>query len=174
MPLASLFTLQWYGPASGTAILDEATGSTTATLGGWAQPDASILAEASVPMADATRLRNSPASIFAEAAVLDASPKARARPTARIDVASVPTADDVAQAVWGSATTINAVEGTMAVALRMVEALLRNRMVTDPATGVVTVYDENDVALATADLWEDAAGTAAYDGNGAERRDRFA
>lgn len=56
----------------------------------------------------------------------------------------------------------------------VLEKLLRNRTVTDPTTGRITVYDDDDVSpLFTADLWEDAAGTKPYEGRGADRRDRL-
>lgn len=52
--------------------------------------------------------------------------------------------------------------------------LLKNKTVTDPSTGVMTVYDDDDsTALLTANIYQDAAGTTAYAGNGAERRDRL-
>ena len=53
--------------------------------------------------------------------------------------------------------------------------LLRNKTVTDPSSGVMTVYDDDGIAtLFTADIFEDAAGTAPYDGQGVNRRDRLA
>ena len=54
-------------------------------------------------------------------------------------------------------------------------AILRNRTVTNPTTGVMTVYFEDDLtALLTANLYENAAGTQAYRGRGAELRNRLA
>lgn len=54
-------------------------------------------------------------------------------------------------------------------------AVAHHRVVTDPAAGTYTVYDDDDVTpLYVADLWENAAGTVPYGGSGAERRDRFA
>ena len=53
--------------------------------------------------------------------------------------------------------------------------LLRNKVVTNPATGVMSVYDDNgsDV-LYTANVYEDVAGSVPFDGTGANRRDRLA
>jgi hypothetical protein len=52
---------------------------------------------------------------------------------------------------------------------------LYNRMHTDPVTGKITVYDDDDVAkVAEGDLWEDVDGTQAYRGDGADRRDKLA
>lgn len=54
-------------------------------------------------------------------------------------------------------------------------AMARNRVVTDPVAGTITVYAEDDATvLYSAPLWQDAAGTTPYAGAGAERRDRLA
>ena len=58
--------------------------------------------------------------------------------------------------------------------LRISEAILRNKTVTDPTTGIMTVYDTDGVTpLYTAQLYEDAAGSQTYRGSGAERRERL-
>jgi hypothetical protein len=50
----------------------------------------------------------------------------------------------------------------------------KNRMVTDRVAGTLTIYDDDDTTpLLTAPLWENAAGTQAYRGQGADRRDRL-
>ena len=99
---------------------------------------------------------------------------ARGYINATLSIGSRPTADDVAQAVWGSLTTINQESGSMATLLRLLLALGRNKMVTDPVGGTITVYaDDDSTVLLQADLWEDAAGTSPYAGSGAERRDRM-
>ena len=73
------------------------------------------------------------------------------------------TAASVATAVWDSP------QG------RFLYAVGHNKVITDPAAGTYTVYDTDDTTvLYTADLWEDAAGTVAYSGTGAQRRDRLA
>ena len=57
--------------------------------------------------------------------------------------------------------------------LQNLEKWLRNRMITDPATGKLTLYDDDNVTpLWIQDLFEDAAGTKPYAGSGVERRDR--
>lgn len=175
MPLASTFALQWFGEACSAAVLSEPSAAITAGIEGWAQPDGTLAGGASIPTADATRLVNRPATLAGSAVVSSALPKGRARPTVTISIGSRPTADDVAQAVWGSATTITEEPGTMAQALRLLLALAKNRMVTNPATGKLTVYDDDDATvLLSGDLWENAAGTVPYSGSGAERRDRLA
>ena len=55
-----------------------------------------------------------------------------------------------------------------------IEKLLRNRQITDPVTGKITIYDDDDATkLLEGDLWEDAAGTIPYKGEGADRRDKM-
>lgn len=56
--------------------------------------------------------------------------------------------------------------------LARIEKILRNKMITNPATGVMTFYDDDGSPLMTAQLYEDAAGTQPYRGQGAERRER--
>lgn len=56
--------------------------------------------------------------------------------------------------------------------LARIEKILRNKMITNPATGVMTFYDDDGSPLMSAQLYEDAAGTQPYRGQGAERRER--
>ena len=59
--------------------------------------------------------------------------------------------------------------------MRLLLAAGRNRTVTDPATGKMTIYAEDDTTvLVEADIFEDADGLVAYRGQGAEQRGRFA
>jgi len=52
--------------------------------------------------------------------------------------------------------------------------LLRNKTVTDPATGIMTIYDEDGVTpLWTANIYEDATGLQPYRSDGIERRERL-
>ena len=97
MPLASLFTLQWYGPAAGASVTTAAA-SSTAGIKGRARAQGSSSATSSVPLAKATRLRNRPATLSASATVTSALPKGRARPTATIEVNKL-SQDDVTGAV---------------------------------------------------------------------------
>jgi hypothetical protein len=49
-----------------------------------------------------------------------------------------------------------------------------NKVVTDPATGIETVYDDNSTSVLKAGpAYEDVAGTMPFDGTGANRRDRM-
>lgn len=57
--------------------------------------------------------------------------------------------------------------------IQLSNKLLRNKYITDPGTGVATLYDDDGSVLYTGNLFEDAAGTQAYRGQGAERRERL-
>lgn len=55
--------------------------------------------------------------------------------------------------------------------------LMTNRIHTDPVTGIMTVWDDDDsTVFLMANLWKDTAGSIAYDGviGGAERKDKMA
>jgi len=58
-------------------------------------------------------------------------------------------------------------------ALALVVKLLRNKRVTDPTTGIQTLYDDDGNPLLTGPLFEDVAGTQPYRGQGAERAERL-
>lgn len=59
--------------------------------------------------------------------------------------------------------------------LTRIEKWLRNKKITDPVAGKQTVYDDDGTTiLGQGDLFEDAAGTQAYRGQGAERAERLA
>lgn len=76
---------------------------------------------------------------------------------------------------WTAALPDVYADGTAGYIIGLIAALLRNKTVTDPDTGVMTVYAENGVdVLFTADIFEDAAGTQPYDGQGVNRRERLA
>ncbi len=52
--------------------------------------------------------------------------------------------------------------------------ILRNRTITDPTTGTLTVFGDDDTTpVLTADLWDDKDATTPYSGAGADRRDRL-
>ena len=98
--------------------------------------------------------------------------RARARVPLDVSIGSRPSAFDNAQAVVGQ--ELLGLGISVGDALALLVRLLRNRTVTDPAAGTMTVYDDDDVTpLLAADLWQDAAGTVPYAGDGAERRDRL-
>jgi hypothetical protein len=56
----------------------------------------------------------------------------------------------------------------------LIEKIQRNRLETDPDTGVLTIYDDDSVTpLVTANIFEDVAASQAYQGQGVQRRDRL-
>ena len=58
--------------------------------------------------------------------------------------------------------------------LALVQKILRNKTITNPATGLMTVYDDDGATpLFTANLYEDIAAAQLYRGQGAERRERL-
>lgn len=76
--------------------------------------------------------------------------------------AAGPTATEIAMAVWADTS------GTL------VQKILRNKTVTDPVAGTITVYDDDGVTpYLVAPLYQDVAGSTPYQGNGADRRDRL-
>lgn len=82
--------------------------------------------------------------------------------------------ESLAASVWSSVAADNANAGTMGEALNFAHVMLRNKIVTDPSAGTITVYDtDGTTVLYSADLFQDAAGSTAYAGAGAERRERM-
>lgn len=65
--------------------------------------------------------------------------------------------------------------GTAGSHLAILAKINRNKTISDPATGILTVYDDDGVTpLLTAQLYKDAAGSETYSGTGVERRERLA
>lgn len=82
---------------------------------------------------------------------------------------SAHTAVEVAAAVWSHATAV-----TLATRVQLAERILRNKTVTDPASGTMTVYADDGVTpLLVCQVFEDVAGAQPYRGAGANRRDRL-
>lgn len=81
-----------------------------------------------------------------------------------------PTASDVAAAVWSHANAVTLQDRVLICA-----KILRNKTITDPVTGVMTVYDDDGTTvLFTAQMYEGAVVGQTYRGQGAERRERLA
>lgn len=77
--------------------------------------------------------------------------------------------NEIAGAVWahGQAATLDA-------RMALVTKILRNKTVTNPSNGTMTVYDDDGTTpLLVAPLFEDAAGTQTYRGQGADHRGRL-
>lgn len=60
------------------------------------------------------------------------------------------------------------------VMAQTIQKILRNKTITDPTTGVMTVYDDDGVTpFITANVYQDADGLTNYQGQGADRRERL-
>jgi len=57
--------------------------------------------------------------------------------------------------------------------INRIEQLLRNKVTTDPVTGIMTVFDDSGAVLFTANVFEDAAGSIPYKGLAINRKERF-
>jgi hypothetical protein len=78
-----------------------------------------------------------------------------------------PSASEVANAVWAHTSAADLLDK-----VDLAQAILRNKTITDPNTGLMVVYDiDGATPLLTAALYQDAAGTTPYAGAGAERRE---
>ena len=64
-------------------------------------------------------------------------------------------------------------EQEQSLTLNQVLQFLRNKLITDPVTGIATLYDDAGTPLLTAQLYEGATTAQTYRGQGAERRERF-
>lgn len=61
------------------------------------------------------------------------------------------------------------------VMLTLITKILRNKLISDPVTGIMTLYDDDSTTpYLTAQLYKNAGGTITYNGTGAERRQRLA
>jgi hypothetical protein len=75
-----------------------------------------------------------------------------------IPTTPAPTAAQITSAVWANPDAVK------------MRKIATNKKITDPITGIMTVYEDGSAAVAfTAQLWEDAAGTIKYRGQGFER-----
>jgi len=75
----------------------------------------------------------------------------------------------VAQAVWSHASAVSLTDR-----MTLASAILRNKTVTDPTTGIMTVYGDDGVTpLLSAQLYEGVTTGQTYRGQGAERRERL-
>jgi hypothetical protein len=89
-------------------------------------------------------------------------------------VAEAVTPASVARAVWESLVADYQNLATMGGSTRFMYLLAHNKTVTDPVAGTFTIYaDDGTTVLFQADLFENAAGTTPYAGQGADRRDSF-
>ena len=74
----------------------------------------------------------------------------------------------------GTTPALSAAESAALLQVGTIIKMMRNKMVTDPTTGEVTIYDDDGVTpLFRGDIFENVAGTIPYQGNGINRRDRM-
>lgn len=120
MPLASWFCLHWYGEAAMASRDAVGVGSAEASIAATARLNEVTQGVGSVPLAKATRLRNSPLVTSGVGAMVQALPKARARPALLVKIGEL-SQDDVTGAVLEAP-----VEGdvTLKQALRLVLAYI--------------------------------------------------
>lgn len=71
--------------------------------------------------------------------------------------------------LWVSYAAVNDFDS-----ISIISKILRNKAVTNPETGVMTIYDDDGVTpFLVAQLYENASGTQSYRGQGVERRERL-
>lgn len=108
------------------------------------------------------------------AGTVEASMSSPAHMRALIKIGADPGADEIADAVWQRQTDAHTDPEVMGGLLALLGKLARNKTVTDPSTGTITVYDDDGVTpLFVASLFEDADGQVGYRGQGADRRERL-
>ena len=74
-------------------------------------------------------------------------------------------------------TGVSGLTGPESAQLALIDVLKKvmiNKFVTDPDTGILTIYDDDDIAiLYQGNIFEDAAAGIPYKGDGLERRERL-
>ncbi len=69
--------------------------------------------------------------------------------------------------------TSASINASQATSLTIIQKILQNKTITDPDTGILTVYDDDDSVLFTANIYEGKTVAQAYRGSGLERRERL-
>lgn len=83
-----------------------------------------------------------------------------------------PTAGDIALAVRAELAPELASIATIETKVTLAAAILKNKTITNPVTGVMTVYaDDGSTPMLSAQLYEGIDGSTTYRGQGAERRE---
>ena len=89
--------------------------------------------------------------------------------TANVNVTS-----EVSTLVELRETDTSGLTAAESAALVLIRKLLANKLITDPTTGELIVYDDDDVTPAySGNIYEDKDGNQAYRGRGIERRERL-
>lgn len=172
MPLLIYAANEWYGPGCGAAVV-AAAGALSGDVEGYGRATATMTGAGTVTGAHVTGLKNSPCTMTGAGTLTEADIRARANMAVTVSIGSRPSPDDITQAIWNRQAQEMA-PGSIGEMLALAAKLLRNKTVTDPDTGVMTVYaDDGDDVLLAADIFADVDGVVPYDGNGVNRRERF-
>lgn len=74
----------------------------------------------------------------------------------------------------GTTPALEPLESAALLQIGTVLKMMRNKMITDPVSGLVTIYDDDGTTvLYQGNIYENVAGTIPYAGNGINRRDRL-
>lgn len=186
--LATYTTIKGTGAASLTLAGGknaEATltgfGEVTGTGGLIVSAVANLVGSGTISSADARAILSAAADLSGSgtlAATVDAIGFAIASLAGTGTVTTVPTAVGVLEADLTPFTELS--PQSLAASVwsspegKFLYAVSHHKTITNPADGTFTVYDEDGTTvLYVADLWENATGTTAYQGQGADRRDSF-
>jgi hypothetical protein len=95
------------------------------------------------------------------------------------NLVAIDTSQDFVEPIEPSAFTTVKTEADVSAGLVQqvdiitIRKILQNRLETNPTTGIITIYDDDDSVLLTANLYEDVAASQEYRGQGADRRNRL-
>lgn len=82
--------------------------------------------------------------------------------------------DGITAVVETGVSGLTASESAQLAIIDILRKVMVNKFVTDPNTGLLTIYDDDNVSiLYQGNIFEDVAGAQAYQGRGLERRDRL-
>jgi hypothetical protein len=119
-----------------------------------------------------TVIGNIGATIVPVAGVFVDRTKSAAFATVAGSGASGPTASEIATAVRAELASELGAIASIETKVDIATAILKNKTVTNPTTGIMTVYDaDGTTPLLTAQLYETVDGSVPYRGQGAERRE---
>lgn len=202
MPYAALAPLHWYGPAMVSVVVEAEPEAPALDVRCAARiPDTGIDGGGVEPQLHVTLLVGNGFEIEAVSEVVFAPMRGSVRVNVDIDVGAQPAVSEIVAGVLDALSTqynkpntigakINSASaagdpwgtdlssypaGTAGSHLAILAKINRNKTISDPVTGILTVYDDDGVTpLLTAQLYKDAAGTENYSGTGVERRERLA
>lgn len=153
MPLASFFSLHWYGEAAGATLGREATATLSGAMRARARAAAATGGVGAIANARGTRLVNRPATLPGAAVIPQALPRARARVASTIRVNTL-SQDDVTGAV---------LETQIEPGLTLKQAL---RLIAAATAGQVSGAGGSTITLRSAGTAHRNRIVATVDGNG--------